>query len=143
MICPILSQSSRDKDGNTAWDHHECVENSCTFWAEEIHDCGIRASGLVIIARARAAVAGNEPGADGRAMPAGEPLFAPPTAVFDASSLAPIVAAVDKTNSAMRETGLKLLEGVAALEEPLRATGIELGGRLESLNAAVLSVTRR
>src|SRR5213594_4332304 len=107
MICPILSQASRDKEGNLAWDHHECIEASCTFWADEIHDCGIRASGLVIIARAKAALAAQQPGGDAPA-PAGEPLFAPPQATLDMTALAPMVSAVEKANSSMRDTGLKL-----------------------------------
>ncbi|HZI93458.1 MAG TPA: tetratricopeptide repeat protein [Patescibacteria group bacterium] len=140
MICPILSQSSRDNDGNVAWDHHECIETSCTFWADEIHDCGIRASGLLIITRAKAALAGQQPGQDSQ-VPAGEPLFGAPQGSIDAEKMSAMVSTVEKANTAMRETGLKLLEGVAALEEPLRATGHELGGRLESLNATVLSMT--
>ena len=49
MICPILSQAARDGEGNVVWDHHDCIETACTFWASEINDCGIRASGLVVI----------------------------------------------------------------------------------------------
>ena len=54
MICPILSQSRTDDDGTVTWDHHECIEEACSFWAGEISDCGIRASGLLVIARAKA-----------------------------------------------------------------------------------------
>lgn len=139
MICPILSQAARDGEGNVVWDHHDCIETACTFWASEINDCGIRASGLVVIQRARAALAAQGP--DGGPVPAGEPLFAQPYAAFDPSVLDPIAAAVEKATNSARETGLKLLEGVSALEEPLRATGLELGSRMESLNASVLSIT--
>lgn len=141
MICPILSQAARDGEGNVVWDHHDCIETACTFWASEISDCGIRASGLVVIQRARAAFSAQGAGPEAGPVPAGEPLFAAPQAAFDPSLLEPIAAAVEKATASARETGLKLLEGVSALEEPLRATGLELGSRMESLNASVLSIT--
>lgn len=114
MICPILSQARRDQEGNTIWDHHECIEGSCTFWAQEISDCAIRASGLMVIQRAGAAVAGSDP-----------------------ATLEPIMSAIERVTSSTRETGLKLLEGVSALEEPLRGTGREMGSRLETLQTGL------
>ncbi|HEY3174598.1 MAG TPA: tetratricopeptide repeat protein [Candidatus Polarisedimenticolia bacterium] len=114
MICPILSQASRDPEGNTVWDHHECIEGACTFWAQEISDCGIRATGLATIQRMR------------------EPLPS-----LDPAALEPIMSAIEKVTNTTRETGLKLLEGVSALEEPMRGTGLEMGSRVEALNARI------
>jgi Tfp pilus assembly protein PilF len=141
MICPILTQARRDNDGNTSFEHHECIEGACSFWADEVRSCSLRASGLLIIARARAALAtGAEGEAAGPAQP-GEPLFGSPRAVIDPDTLAPLLAGIERVQHNARETGLKLLEGVAALEEPLKATGHELGSRLDMLNATLLSAT--
>ncbi|MGH9868420.1 MAG: tetratricopeptide repeat protein [Candidatus Polarisedimenticolia bacterium] len=140
MICPILSQAHREKDGSVSFDHHECIESACIFWAEEVHSCSIRASGLLVIARARAALGdapeGAEPSSAG-----GDLLFGPGKATLDPEALAPVISGLDRIHQSARDTGLKLLEGVAALEEPLKATGVELGGRMEALNTALLSVT--
>jgi Tfp pilus assembly protein PilF len=141
MICPILTQSLRDKDGNTSFEHHECIEGACTFWADEVRSCSLRASGLLIIARARAALATGAEGEAAAPAQPGEPLFGSPRAVVDPETLAPILSGLDRMQNNARETGLKLLEGVAALEEPLKATGHELGARLDSINATLLSAT--
>jgi tetratricopeptide (TPR) repeat protein len=130
MICPILSQSRRDDEGNVSWDHHECIENSCTFWADEISDCGIRASGLLVIQRARAALAVRDHG-EGDQVPAGEPLFAPPRLVLDEAAARPLMDAVHEGNSSAREIGLKVLEGISALEDPLKASTRELAEKIE------------
>jgi len=129
MICPILSQSRRDDEGNVSWDHHECIENSCTFWADEITDCGIRASGLLVIQRARAALAARENG-EGNQVPAGEPLFAPPKLVLDEAAARPLMDAVREGATNAREIGQKVLEGIAALEDPLKASTREISQRV-------------
>ncbi len=140
MICPMLSQSQRDKEGNVVWNHHECIESACTFWAEDLADCGLRASGLLAIARAKGSLASAGAGdpqgplATGRLMQVVQEERAGP-------SLATIAQAVERSGSVMRDTGLKLLEGVAGLEEPIRASGIEVVRRLDSLNASILAVT--
>ncbi len=141
MICPMLSQSRSDREGNLVWDHHECIEASCTFWSGELSDCSIRASGLVVIARAKASmVAGGKRIEPGAAFST-QPLVRAMEESAGGASMEPIVTAVEKASSTMRDTGLSLLQGVAALEEPLKAMGQDLSSRVESLNAAVLSVT--
>src|SRR5262249_56408230 len=108
MICPILSQATRDAEGNVVWDHHDCIEVACTFWASEINDCGIRASGLVVIQRARAALAAQGAGPEAGPVPAGEPLFASPQPAFDPSVLSPIAQAVEKAPPSAPQTGGEL-----------------------------------
>jgi len=137
MICPILSQAHRDAEGNASWDHHECIEGSCTFWATEIEDCGLRASGLLVIQRARAALSGANDGDGGP--PAGEPLFAAPRLTLDPESMGPLREAMERAASESRDNGLRLLEGVAALEEPIKAGQRELVERLEILRESVAS----
>lgn len=136
MICPILSQSRRDDEGNVSWDHHECIENSCTFWADEIADCGIRASGLLVIQRARAALAARENG-EGDQVPAGEPLFAPPRLVLDEAAARPLMDAVHEGAANAREIGLKVLEGIAALEDPLKASTRDLAEKIEIMRESI------
>ena len=136
MICPILSQSTKDTEGNVVWDHHECIETSCSFWSEDASDCALRASGLLVIARAKASLtAGNGSGPQ-----PGEPLFAPPPASVDEESLAPMREAIDESAAAMRDTGIKLLEGVVALEEPIKTGSRELGQRFDALQEVVSGI---
>jgi len=136
MICPILSQSRRDDEGNVSWDHHECIENSCTFWAEEITDCGIRASGLLVIQRARAALAARENGGVDN-VPAGEPLFAPPRLVLDEAAARPLMDAVEEGARTAREIGQKVLEGIAALEDPLKGSTREIAEKIEIVRESI------
>jgi Tfp pilus assembly protein PilF len=49
IICPILTQQSRDEDGVATWEHHECLKDGCSFWAAEAEDCSIRASGIQVL----------------------------------------------------------------------------------------------
>jgi Tfp pilus assembly protein PilF len=141
MICPILTQARRDKDGNVSFEHHECIESACTFWADEVRSCSVRASGLLIIARARAALATGAEGESASPALPGEPLFGSPKAVVDPETFAPLMAGIERMQQSARDTGLKLLEGVAGLEEPLKATGQELGSRMDSINTNLLSAT--
>lgn len=141
MICPILTQALRDKDGNTSFEHHECIEGACTFWADEVRSCSLRASGLLIIARARAALATGAEGEGTAPAQPGEPLFGSTKAVIDPQTLTPLISGMERVQQSTRETGIKLLEGVAALEEPLKATGQELGSRLDGINTTLLSAT--
>jgi len=141
MICPMLSQSRSDREGNLVWDHHECIEASCSFWSGELSDCGIRASGLVVIARAKASMAAAGKGTEPGSGLSTQPLVRAMEVGAGGASMEPIVAAVEKASSTMRDTGLSLLQGVSALEEPLKAMGQDLSSRVESLNMAVLSVT--
>lgn len=136
MICPILSQSRRDDEGNVSWDHHECIENSCTFWVDEITDCGIRASGLLVIQRARAALAARDNG-EGNQVPAGEPLFAPPKLVLDEAAARPLMDAVAEGTTSAREIGQKVLEGIAALEDPLKASTREIAEKIEIMRESL------
>jgi len=120
MICPMLSQSHRETDGTVVWDHHDCIESACTFWAAEQHDCAIRASGLLVIK-----------GAVGQA-----------EASQATRKIEERLGAVsDKHGTALREMGLTLLQGISALEEPLQGWGAEIGTRLESINTSLLTST--
>src|SRR5215510_11254608 len=120
MICPILSQSSRDREGNVLWEHHDCIENACTFWAEEAAECGLRASGLLAIR------GGMEAGRGDGASASDQAAWRETLVDFE---------------NAQREIGLKLLEGVSALEQPIEATGQEVVRRLEGVNASLLTVS--
>src|SRR5262245_45569392 len=115
IICPILSQQHRAEDGTVAWEHHECLREGCMFWASEAEDCGIRASGLQIL----------------KQIDSPQREAAPPLPDFVALLSGPIDAMAgmkekieeiaDKTASANRDLGISLLEGVAALEQPVHA----------------------
>ncbi len=142
MICPMLSQSQRDEEGSVSWDHHECIEGACTFWSDGLGDCGIRASGLVTITRARSMLAGAAGDGSWRLAKGTEPLI---EALLknEASALEPLLAAVEKANSNLRDTGLKLLEGVVALEGPIKATGYELGTKLAGIERRFEELSRR
>ncbi len=121
MICPILSNASQDEQGNVTWNHHECIEGSCSFWAEEITDCGLRASGLVIIGRAKAAMsAQHEEGAEAGA-PAGDPLFAPPKLTLDPGALEPVLAAIREAAPDPRATDA-ILEAIRQAAPDPRAS---------------------
>jgi len=136
MICPILSQARRDDEGNVIWDHHECIENSCTFWADDISDCGIRASGMLVIQRARAALVTRE-NDEGDQVPAGEPLFAPPRLLLDEAAARPLMDAVHEGAANARDIGLKVLEGIAALEDPLKASTRDLAEKMEIMRESL------
>ena len=120
MICPMLSQSRRDADGTVVWDHHDCIESACTFWATEQKDCAIRASGLLVIKGA-----------------AGQAEQSQATLKIEER----MGAIADKQGTALREMGLTLLQGISALEEPLQGWGVEMGNRLEAINTSLLTTT--
>ncbi|MBI3451181.1 MAG: tetratricopeptide repeat protein [Acidobacteria bacterium] len=128
IICPILSQQRRGEDGSTTWEHHECIEDGCAFWAAEAKDCSLRASGFSILRREAAEAAA----------PAAVPLPAPDLSTILEAPLARLADVErklqelgDRSAAASRDLGIRLLEGVAALEQPVNALRDEVG-RLHS-----------
>jgi len=123
MICPILSQPRRGEDGSVAWEHHECLREGCTFWAAEPQDCALRASGLAILRR-EAARAGEAPTPDPATL-----LSGPLARLGQLESKMEMLA--ERGSAATRDLGIRLLEGVAALEQPVGA----LRDEVESIRA--------
>src|SRR5882672_11432596 len=115
IICPILSQQRRAEDGALTWEHHPCIEAACTFWAAEAKDCAIRASGLAILRRESSATVES-------ATPAPPPPAVDPGALLEAplARLGEIERKLEdlseRSAAASRDLGLRLLEGVSALE---------------------------
>src|SRR6266850_2898395 len=131
IICPILSQQRRAEDGSFTWEHHECIEEACTFWAVESRDCAIRASGLAILRR-EAESAGRPP-----------EVRPDPMAILEAplARLGEVEKKLEelseKSAASSRDLGLRLLEGVAALEQPVNALREEVDriqGKLQETN---------
>jgi Flp pilus assembly protein TadD len=124
IICPILSQQRRADDGAVSWEHHECLREGCTFWAAEPEDCAIRASGLTILknqARAEEAKTVEEPPREDPAAAALKEALERLEAIdLRVESLS------ERTGAATRDLGLKLLEGVSALEQPVNALRDEM-----------------
>jgi Tfp pilus assembly protein PilF len=130
IICPILSQQRQDENGSVEWQHHECLKDGCVFWAAEADDCGIRASGIQILKNA-----GGEPSAD-RSDP--DEIRRALTAALErfGDLERKLVSFSERAAGTNRDLGIKVLEGVAALEQPvggLREVGEELQGRFEGL----------
>jgi len=115
IICPILSQQRRAEDGSHTWEHHECIEDSCTFWAADAKDCALRASGLAILRRESA-----PPPPPPQPPPDPAVVLKEPLAKLD-SLEQKLEEVADRSATSSRELGLSLLAGVAALEQPVNA----------------------
>jgi len=128
IICPILSQQRRAEDGSTTWEHHECIEEGCAFWAAEAKDCAVRASGLSILRRD--AVEATSPAAPPPPAPDLSTILEAPLARL-ADVERKLQELGDRSAAASRDLGIRLLEGVSALEQPVNALREEVG-RLHS-----------
>jgi Tfp pilus assembly protein PilF len=144
IICPILSQQRRAEDGSVAWEHHECLRDGCTFWAAEFEDCALRASGLRILRRKEESPPPPEP--EG---PAAAELLAELSARL-AEVEKKVEAETTRAVAANRDLGIRLLEGVAALEEPVNALREEAGriaahisGTAEALDRAAAAIAEQ
>ena len=120
IICPILSQQRRAEDGSVTWEHHECLRDGCAFWAAEAEDCTIRASRTEILREIAAQ----------RSEPPAPPID--PASILE-QPLARLTEMEKKMESlsergaaSSRDLGLRLLEGVAALEQPVNALREEM-----------------
>jgi len=118
IICPILSQQRRAEDGALTWEHHPCIEAACTFWAEEAKDCAIRASGLAILRRESSATVESAPPSPPAIDPAAL-LEAPLARLGDIERKLGELS--ERSAAASRDLGLRLLEGVSSLEQPVNA----------------------
>lgn len=115
IICPILSQQRRGEDGTVTWEHHECLREGCTFWASEVEDCGIRASGVRILKEIA-----SGPREAPQPLPDFAALLASPIERLDQMHKR-IDEIAEKSAAGNRDLGLTLLEGVSALEQPVNA----------------------
>ena len=132
IVCPILSQARRAEDGSVTWEHHECLRDECSFWAAEAQDCGVRTSSLQVL-RDAAARANETPAAP----PDPSAILEKPLARLDEIEKK-IEEVAERSAAASREMGIRLLEGVSALEQPvqaLRAEVEQIAGRLRDFAA--------
>lgn len=134
-ICPILSQQRRAEDGSTSWEHHACIEEQCAFWAVEQKDCTLRASGLAILRRdaVERAEAPAPPPVDVAT------LLDAPLARF-AEMERKLQEMGERSAASTRDLGIRLLEGVSALEQPVNALREEIAriqARFDETSAAL------
>lgn len=124
IICPILSHQRQGEDGSSTWEHQECVREECTFWAKEHEDCALRASGMRALHQ--------DPDEESRQSSSidAEQLIEAMRKRLDSleGKMAQFGAHIESSN---RDLALRLLEGVAGLEQPVNAQRLDVEAMAE------------